>query len=402
MNIVGVVAEYNPFHAGHLFHLSETKKVMPDGSAIVAVMSGDFVQRGEPALLNKWLRAAAAVKNGVNLVLELPAFYATAAAPDFAYGAMESLRLVGASHISFGSEVCSIEELRLMADSTATLEHGAELKKMLSAGMSYSAAMSMAARSLGFTNYPNAVLASEYLKYAGDMTPILVHRQNTHGEEAISADSSLGRFSSAKAIRSALAESIAPRSALPERRAGLQNIVRLITELTGVDYAELSKSHGLFCSDLTFFGALDQFALYFVRSAGAEALSRIRGVGEGFENRLKTAALSARSADELVALSSTRRFTAARIRRIIIALLLGIEACKAPAQTYLRVLAYDETGRKVLSAIKNDVDIVMKRSKYRRSNSLLEISDRAAMLYSALKFAECDEHRRLPYFISKI
>ncbi len=407
MNVVGIIAEYNPFHAGHLYHLMETKKRMPHGAVVVAVMSGNFVQRGEPAVIDKWSRARVAVECGVNLVVELPAFYATAAAPDFARGAVEVLRLIGATHISFGSEVASMEELGKMSRSAVDGDYRAELKRQLAAGRSYSAAASIAADSIGCINYPNAVLASEYLRHAEGIEPILVHRRNTHGEEALresgagffEGDSSAAApnlaYSSAKAIRNALFRGIAERDAIAGTGFAGAGFAEALSAIAGIDYTSAFNESDL-CGPV-FLDSLDEFVLYFVRSQGAGRLSRVRGIAEGFENRLKSAALMAKNAGELVALSATRRFTESRIKRILIAALLGIEGYTAPQQTYLRVLAYDGAGRALLAALKKQVHIIAKRSKSGVEHPLLEVGDRAEALYSAATASRYTEHSRVPY-----
>ena len=116
MKVVGIIAEYNPFHNGHLYHLQETKKILnPD--ATVCVMSGNFTQRGEPAMTDKWVRAASAVKNGIDLVLELPFAFACNNAESFAYGAVDILNRLGCvTHLSFGSESGDIAALTKAAE----------------------------------------------------------------------------------------------------------------------------------------------------------------------------------------------------------------------------------------------------------------------------------------------
>ncbi|MDO4754524.1 MAG: nucleotidyltransferase family protein, partial [Bacillota bacterium] len=245
MNIIGIISEYNPFHAGHLHHIAETKKRFPD-SIIVAVMSGNFVQRGEAAVLNKWDRAEIAVKNGVNLVVELPTYYAVSAAPDFAKGAMDVLGQLHATHFSFGSEIDSPDALSALSDFTGTEAYNKKVKEGLAKGLSYPAATAAA----GGPILPNALLATEYLKHANGICPILIPRASNHSSLELHACASQENaprdlpypakdtaevpvYSSAKAIRHALSGS---------EKTSVLSAEKKLTELTGVNYIGL-RSH---------------------------------------------------------------------------------------------------------------------------------------------------------------
>ena len=172
MKVSAIVAEYNPFHNGHKFHIEETKR-RTGCDCVVAVMSGNFVQRGEPALFNKWHRAEAAVRSGVDLVIELPAAYSCAGAEFFAKGAVRILNRLGCvDHLSFGAEETSLDTLKNIAGMLAFegKEISDSIKKYMNEGISYAAARSKAVAGSGPAGYaeiiskPNNILAVEYLK----------------------------------------------------------------------------------------------------------------------------------------------------------------------------------------------------------------------------------------------
>jgi len=138
MKILGIVAEYNPFHNGHLYHLQKSLEYTK-AEATVAVMSGNFIQRGEPALLDKFTRADLAVKNGIDLVIELPLYYSVATAEHFAFGSIKLLDECGTNFISFGAETNNLEKLKSIATllNNEPMTYSAELKKQLETGISY-------------------------------------------------------------------------------------------------------------------------------------------------------------------------------------------------------------------------------------------------------------------------
>ncbi len=211
MKITAVVAEYNPFHHGHAYHLSATRA--ETGGKILALMSGNFVQRGEPALLDKWTRTRMALNSGADLVLELPAVYATASAEYFAAGAVRILNGLGCvDFLSFGAEAGDLSPLlgiaKRLSSPDPLLEE--ELKTRLKSGASYAAARQAAlARTMGkeqaaCVKQSNNILAVEYLKAlhktSSPITPLCVKRE---GADYTSADM-IGRYPSALAIRGAL------------------------------------------------------------------------------------------------------------------------------------------------------------------------------------------------------
>lgn len=211
MSTIGIVAEYNPFHNGHLYQLNEAKKITGAQNSVV-IMSGNFLQRGIPAVMNKYTRAALAVQSGVDLVLELPFVYATSSARDFALASVSMLSKLGiADYIAFGAECDNLEILRKISDivyrEPETVSN--DIKQMVSDGISYPAARASAIskiipEALSVLNEPNNILAIEYLcalrKTGAKLTPVLIKRVGTGYLSEITD----GCFASASAIRKLL------------------------------------------------------------------------------------------------------------------------------------------------------------------------------------------------------
>ena len=170
MVVAGVIAEYNPFHAGHALHIRETRRLLGD-CAVAAVMSGNFVQRGDCAVLDKWTRARAALEGGADLVLELPTVWAASSAESFARGAAELLAAAGAAtHLSFGSECGDVEALQQVAACLDSEAYQAGLRRFLDEGMPFAACRQAAARAIlgrdlaGLLSQPNNNLGVEYIR----------------------------------------------------------------------------------------------------------------------------------------------------------------------------------------------------------------------------------------------
>lgn len=420
-SIIGIIAEYNPMHSGHVYQLGEAKKLgalacqnsadsgnsstsqNPAGSGdsnvslnplVVIAMSGNFVQRGEPAIYDKWQRAEMAVRQGADLVVELPTYYATSAAPDFARGGVGLLKMIGATHICFGSEIGSIDEIRELSQKISSESVKSEIRSNMKSGLSYAEA----ARKAGILAPPNAMLAAEYLKYAEDgsnmLEPILVKREPAPHPTALS-------------VREKIAAKRAPKTIQnPYLDSSNKKMVDILSEASNLDYRASCVSqdnpskHSINSWESPLFlSSLDAVLLYLVRGTPSAELSEFRGMTEGLENRLKKSALNATDATSLIENAATRRYTPARIRRALISALLGIRKDIDSKIDYIRVLAVSSAGREILSEIKkkSEAIIITKLSKYSGSSPLLEIDKRAASLYSSLIGYPDYEHSRLPY-----
>lgn len=357
MKISGIVCEYNPFHNGHLHHIAETRKNGAD--RIICVMSGNFVQRGDTAVLDKFRRADLAVRCGADLVLELPVQYCLSSAEFFAKGAVYILDSLGiADELSFGSEcgdIAGLSETAYAAESAADSEKMPELMKK---GYTYPRALSeiladISPDSAGIVSEPNNVLAVEYiraLKYFGsDIKPFTVKRSAVmHDSGEIS-----GNMASASYIRGHMneAELFVPpvwADALKGGTANIRNLERAI--------------------------------LYRVRTASADEISEINDAGQDLAQRIY-AAKNAASFGELLEAVKSKRFTMARIRRVLLSLLIGIKKSDmAEFPPYIRALALNEGGREILAAAK-------KKTALPWGTSLAKLSKKSA---AAKRFAELE------------
>ncbi|MDR1673929.1 MAG: nucleotidyltransferase family protein [Oscillospiraceae bacterium] len=343
MKTAGIICEYNPFHNGHLYHINQTRQTA-GATHTVGIMSGNFVQRGDIALFNKFDRAEFAVRHGIDLVIELPTVYALSSAEYFAAGAIEILNALGCVDLlSFGSECGRIESLEQTAELCIKAENSPELLRLLKAGNSYPAAMHDLIRkdnrnAAEVLAHPNNLLGIEYikaLKASGSaIKPITVLRSYAPHDSGITEDI----FSSSSYLRE-LAENAPPRT-VP---AGFNDYV---PESLREPYTELIKS-GLTAA----IGNLERTLLYKLRCQTAENLAQIRDVEQGLEN-VFIKARKAVSLPELMEYLKSRRYPHARLRRILLNMLLGIKREDMRHIKYIRVLAINEHGTQILRKAK--------------------------------------------------
>ena len=347
--VLGIIAEYNPFHQGHFYHLMESKKQSGCNYSI-AVMSGNFMQRGEPAIVDKWSRAEMAVRSGVDLVIELPTIYSISSAENFAEGAikvLDSLSIVDT--FSFGSEVASLDVLNEFAEILyrEPAEYISILNHELSKGISYPKARENALlmylndirRYANVLSSPNNILGIEYLKaikkLRSSMVPFTIERLGPkHDELKI-----VNNIASASYIRKLLS------------RNKLQDTASLLPKPSFAILEDCSRKGNMVFSLSTF----EKEILYCLRKMSLEEIAALPDVSEGLENLIKESANSCNSVTELIAKIKTKRYTETRIRRILLYTLLGITKKEMLASRkitpYIRVLALNENGKKLLSDI---------------------------------------------------
>lgn len=347
MSAVGIIAEYNPFHNGHEWHVRQAKKLSQCHGAI-AVMSGHFLQRGEPASFNKWLRAKMAVLGGVDLVIELPSAFAVRSAQYFAEGGVRLLASLGiVSHVCFGAEYDCIDSLRLAAAATndkKTTEQGiANMKQGHTYARSLSQSISKATGiEQSILSSPNNILAIEYLraidKFAPEITPIVIKRQasNYHDSDINST------FASATAIRKAL-----------EEYGALNELLCSTMPASSVKLLATALAQGL---GPVRFESLAAPLLYLLRTLPPGEFEQITGISEGLHYKVCASALKAGSIRELLNHLKSKRYTLTRLQRMLIHILLDtrkpdIELWNNIGPQYARVLAFNEHGRDMLKAI---------------------------------------------------
>ena len=341
MKVLGIVVEYNPFHNGHLHHLDMSKKAT-NADFVIAVMSGNFVQRGEPAFCDKFERCKMALEAGVDMVLELPTLFATASAEYFAQASIDILNAVGiVDYICFGAEDADVQKLYDYANVLAVEsdEFKAKLKENLSKGISYPTAREQA---LGLDKgyfTPNNILGVEYLKALirsnSRIEPFALERNRLAGKNIESATNIrnklyAGDLSALDMLPKTSAEILAP---LMEEK---------ISPVTLDTYSHVFH--------------------YLVRTLGAEGLREIWGVDEGIENRvIEKAGEFFKISDVLMAVKS-KRYTFTKLQRMAIHILLGItkeDFNKFYGRVnYVRVLGFRKEAKFLLGEIKKNVPLV--------------------------------------------
>ena len=345
--VLGIVAEYNPFHNGHLYHLEQSKKIT-GANYTVAIMSGSFTQRGSTSLIDKWNKAKCALENGIDLVLELPVLYATSSAENFAEGSikiLDSLKVV--DYISFGAETNNIQILDKIA--TVLYNEPKEFKNLLShelnKGISYPKArenslmmyLNDIRKYLNVLSSPNNILGIEYLKalkkYNSNITPVSIYRFEV-GYNDIGYS---GNIASSTAIRNII------------KNNGFQILNKLVPEKT---YNTLIKNIklGHFIPDLSVF---EKQIIYNLRKMSIPEIAELQDVSEGLEFAIKNAANSCNSLVEFLNIIKSKRYTSTRIQRIMLYSLLGITkkdiALSKKTIPYLRVLGFNQKGKFLIS-----------------------------------------------------
>ncbi len=363
MAVLGIIAEFNPFHNGHYNLIKEVRK-QHDFDSIICVMSGSFVQRGEPAICNKWARAQMALQGGADLVIELPFCFATRSAYYFAKGALQLLELTGVvTHLAFGSENNDIQVLDQVADllHDESDEYKIILKEFLAQGLSYPLARSkalqkycpdnpaMASLLLGSNN----ILGIEYLKVLKELDsaiiPLTIERR---GSSYHSTD--LSEYASASAIRKALYNN----TPLEE----IQLAMPLATkQILGKEIEQgRAPSH---------IDTFDNLLLYKLRTMNAKEIGDLYDVTEGLEERIRDKALSCTNVEELKPAIKTKRYSLTKINRILLYSLfnltkdLAVELDNNGPQ-YHHVLGFNTQGQKLLQDINYNSKIpVLNRGK---------------------------------------
>ena len=338
MRTVGIVAEYNPFHQGHLYHLREAQR-QSGAECTAVVMSGNFTQRGSPALLDKHSRAEAAVRCGADLVLELPLTFSVASAERFAAGGVSVLKRF-ADVLSFGAENDDASLYSAAADFLISAEGKEALRKGIRTGLSYPAALEKAAEGLDpaareLFSMPNAILGIEYVKAirrSSALLPFLPVRRKGSDHNA----EDLPDGYSASVLRKLPPEVMAEY--LPEESGKI-----LLRE----------AGEGRALTDLALYDAEMMACL---RRMDVKDWQEVAGISEGLENRLMDAVRKTADPEEAVRLANSSRYPSSRIRRIMLSAYLGItreRILSFPEPKYARVLAFSSKGQALIASQKD-------------------------------------------------
>ena len=364
MKILGLIVEYNPFHNGHLYHLKKSIKET-NATHTIAIMSGNFLQRGEPALFDKYTRAYAAVKNGVDLVIELPTMFACQSAEIFSYGAIATLNSLNCvDSICFGSEEGDVNILKTISKILVDEPNEFKIyfKKYLDDGMLFPTARSLALfdyinefnlldiskeRLLGILNSSNNILGLEYiksiLKLKSNIKPYTITRvQSEYNSETIESN-----ICSATAIRKQLKDfnnidsisSVVPFNTFDTLKDKINNI---FNPMFDDNYFEILSS--IILRDINILNT------YFE-------------VNEGIENKIYQSIFTSSSLDDLKESIKSKRYTMTKIKRTLNNILLGItkedinNVKNIDSVPYIWILAFNDKGREIIKNIKNNSDI---------------------------------------------
>ena len=379
MKTLGIIAEYNPFHKGHKYHLNQSL-AKTEAEATICIMSGNFLQRGTPALINQFSRAEIALQEGVDLVIQLPVSYTIRSAPNFAFGAVKLLDATGiVDYISFGSESGNLNILTKLAELLA--EEPEELSKQitdnLATGLSYPKATAKAVitylkkdkerielkKYQQALNSPNNILGIEYLKALNKLDssilPVTIKRKGSGYH-----DKKIKSFPSATAIRNKI------------KLNKTNNLSKEIKDnLPTISFQILQRELQLNRGPI-FFESFTQQILTLLRRINRQELNNYEDVAKGLNNRIKSAAKKATDLTELLNLIKTKCYTQMRIQRIIAQILIDLKANlleefdRVGGPQYFRVLGFTKKGQKLLSQIKEkaDIPIITKVADYYKSN----------------------------------
>lgn len=348
MKVLGIIAEYNPMHTGHIYHISKAKEITGCDTVIV-IMSGSFTQQGNIAIINKFERAKQAIQNGVDLVIEIPSAFASSDAGNFAYKSVSILNDLNVDAICFGAETDNIERLKLISETLIykDKEIWIEIKNELKKGISFAKARNNSLNKflneddINIILSPNNILALEYLKTLkvlnSNIIPFAIHRESNFNSHILE-----NCYTSSTSIRKAL-----------EKKCNLNDIQKYISENVS---KYLKNNKIIFNND--FFEILK----YKIISMNENDLKKINGVSEGIENKLKKEICNSYSYDEFLFKIKSKRYELSRIKRILVNILLNIykddfNLLKENNSNYAHILAFNHDKKDLLSHISNTSNI---------------------------------------------
>lgn len=350
MNVIGVVGEFNPFHLGHFDHFTQSHAQLGQEDApVVCVMSGDFVQRGGPAVFDKHARAETAARCGADLVFELPLPWCCASAEKFAMGAVGLLDSLGVvTHLSFGSEAGDLAPLTALAIAASEPENIEKIKAQMTEGMSFAAARekvlhTVLGKESKLLQTPNNVLAVEYLKalfaYESKMIPITTARTGAQ-HDSISDD---GSFRSASQLRAMMEAGEDISAFVPE-------------EARAMPGEQMAAGRG----PVTM-ATMEEAILSRLRMRKPEDFAALPDATEGLDNRLYKAVCSEYSVEAVLSAVKTKRYPLSRLRRMVMCAALGIRGDMGQGRVpYARLLASTERGRGLLKEIEKHIPVITK------------------------------------------
>ncbi len=369
MDIVGIICEYDPFHNGHLYHLSKVKEMFPD-SLIVLVMSGNFTQRGNVSILSKWEKTDIALENDIDIVCELPFKYTMQSADVFATGAIKILKEMGCNYLVFGSEEDDVEKLYKMAEVQLNNKYYDEkVKYYLDRGHNYPTAMALGLKDLTHNEIkePNDLLGLSYIKAIikeeADIKPVTIKRTNHFHDKNLSSN-----IVSAKAIREAIINKKDIKRYVPS------SCYKYLKNKTHPDYFPFLKYKIM--TDW----ALEDYVL----------------VDEGIENRILKG-INANSLDELIQIIKTKRYTYNKINRMLINILVSFKKDENDISLdYIHILGFNIRGKKYLKEIKKKIKLPLITNVTKDNAALLDLDIRADQVYALITNGDSNAYKNKP------
>lgn len=359
--IIGVIAEYNPFHLGHRYQIEKIKELYPD-SIIIAIISTNFTQRGDISLLNKWNKATICLNEGIDLVIELPTLYATQSADIFAYGAISILNKFKIDTLVFGSETNDIDYFTTLANIQINNPKYPELvKNYLSLGLNYPTAMSKALKELTNTKIdkPNDLLALSYIKEIiknnYPITPISIKRTNDYHSNSLQNNTNI---INASLIRKMFLNNQDISPYIPN------NTKELLYQYLSLNNAYTLLKYNIINNE--------------------NNLSTYLDIEEGLDKRILKYLDISHTWIDLVNNLKTKRYTYNKINRTLLHLLLNIKKEDNTKEIYLRVLGFNNKGREYLKKLKKDTNLDIFTSYRKNKSPLLDLEYHSTYIYSLI------------------
>lgn len=354
---VGVIAEYNPFHNGHIYHLNKVKEMFPEASLIL-VLAGNFTQRGDVSVINKWDKTKIALDYGFDLVIELPFNTATSSASLYAKGAIDILNKLNCDYLVFGSETNDVSLFENLVNITKDNEkYEKKVKYYLDKGYNYPKACSLALYDISkvIIDKPNDVLALEYVRSIintnSKIKPVSIKRTNNYHEEEIT-----GNITSATSIRKSLNNKEIIKNTIPKESLKLINNISLNDYFDYIKYEIISN----------------------------DKLDEILDVDEGIENKLKKEIHNSKTVEELILNVKSKRYSYNRIKRMLLHILTNTKKDYDTKINYLRILGFNKKGTKILKEAKKYIDVPIITKYKKEYDALFKDDVKASMLYSLI------------------
>ena len=359
MKIIGIIAEYNPFHLGHRYQIEQIKKMYPN-SLIIAIISTHYTERGDISIINKWDKTKICLQEGIDLVVELPTLYATQSADMFAYGALKILNELKIDAIVFGSESNNLDTLINLANIQINNKEYDELvKNYLDKGLNYPTAMSKALKDITKIeiNKPNDLLGLSYIKQIiknnYPITPISIKRTNNYHDKSITSN-------------------IINASLIRELYLKKEDISPYIPKITNEYlYQNLSLNNAY------------PYLLYNIIN-NKNNLKDYLDIDEGIDSRILKNINSSNTWSDLVMNIKTKRYTYNKINRMLLHILLNIKKEDNTGEIYLRILGFNNSGRNYLNKIKKSLDIKMFTSYKPSFSTVLDLEYNSTYIYSII------------------